>query len=92
MRVSSAARSGWVDQALHQTEKDIRVDPRSLRLPLSTISLRQSMETLEHEAIAVRVLARSRKPALGHPRPPGMCTGPTGGCCRRLDLMGPIDT
>ena len=36
-----------------------RVNPRSMRLPYSPITLRQSLETLEHLAITVRVLARS---------------------------------
>jgi uncharacterized membrane protein YgaE (UPF0421/DUF939 family) len=48
-----------VDDALRQAEDSIRLNPRSLRLPFSTVSLRESLETLEHYAITVRVLARS---------------------------------
>ena len=48
-----------VDDALRQAEESVRLNPRSLRLPYSTVSLRDSLETLEHETIAVRVLARS---------------------------------
>jgi uncharacterized membrane protein YccC len=48
-----------VDEALRQAEESVRFNPRALRLPHATISLRESLETLEHEAITVRVLARS---------------------------------
>jgi hypothetical protein len=48
-----------VDDALRQAEESLRLNPRSMRLPYSPITLRQSLETLEHEAITVRVLARS---------------------------------
>jgi uncharacterized membrane protein YgaE (UPF0421/DUF939 family) len=48
-----------VDEALQQAEESTKLNPRSMRLPYSTITLRQSLETLEHEAITVRVLARS---------------------------------
>ena len=48
-----------VDDALRQAEESVRLNPPSGRLPLSTTSLRRAMETLEHEAIAIRVLARS---------------------------------
>jgi uncharacterized membrane protein YgaE (UPF0421/DUF939 family) len=48
-----------VDEALHQAEESTKLNPRSMRLPYSTITLRQSLETLEHSAITVRVLARS---------------------------------
>lgn len=44
-----------MDDALRQAEESVRLNPRSLRLPL----LRESMETLEHEATTLRVLARS---------------------------------
>ncbi len=48
-----------VDQALQQAEESTRLNPRGLRLPYSTVTLRQSLETLEHSAVTVRVLARS---------------------------------
>jgi uncharacterized membrane protein YgaE (UPF0421/DUF939 family) len=48
-----------VDEALAQAEESTRLNPRSLRLPHSTVTLRQSVENLEHSAITVRVLARS---------------------------------
>ena len=40
-----------VDDALRQAEESTKLNPRSLRLPYSTITLRGSLETLEHEAI-----------------------------------------
>src|SRR6202041_3588976 len=49
-----------VDDALREAEESLRLNPRGMRLPYSPITLRQSLETLEHEAITVRVLARSR--------------------------------
>lgn len=48
-----------VDEALGQAEDSIRMNPRRAGLPLTTITLRESLETLEHEATAVRILARS---------------------------------
>ena len=48
-----------VDEALREAEDSVRLNPRSLRLPLSTISLRRGLESLEHEATALRVLCRS---------------------------------
>jgi hypothetical protein len=48
-----------VDDALREAEESLRLNPRGMRLPYSPITLRQSLETLEHEAITVRVLARS---------------------------------
>ena len=48
-----------VDDALQQAEESTKLNPRSMRLPYSTVTLRQSLEALEHEAITVRVLARS---------------------------------
>ena len=48
-----------VDEALAQAEESTKLNPRSMRLPYSTVTLRQSLETLEHSAIMVRVLARS---------------------------------
>jgi hypothetical protein len=47
------------DDALRQAEESLRLNPRSMRPPYSPITLRQSLETLEHLAITVRVLARS---------------------------------
>ncbi|MGC1755479.1 MAG: aromatic acid exporter family protein [Trebonia sp.] len=48
-----------VDVALQQAEESTTLNPRSMRLPYSTVTLRQSLETLEHSAITVRILARS---------------------------------
>jgi uncharacterized membrane protein YgaE (UPF0421/DUF939 family) len=48
-----------VDEALQQAEESTKLNPRSVRLPYSTVTLRQSLENLEHSAITVRVLARS---------------------------------
>jgi hypothetical protein len=48
-----------VDEALQQAEESAKLNPRSMRLPYSTVTLRQSLENLEHSAITVRVLARS---------------------------------
>ena len=48
-----------VDDALRQAEESLRLNPRSLRLPYSPVSLRDSLETLEHETTTIRVLARS---------------------------------
>jgi hypothetical protein len=48
-----------VDDALGQAEESIRLNPRSIRQPSMAVSLRESLETLEHETSAVRVLARS---------------------------------
>jgi Aromatic acid exporter family member 1 len=48
-----------VDEALREAEDSVRLNPRSLRLPPSTVSLRQGLESLEHEATAIRVLCRT---------------------------------
>jgi uncharacterized membrane protein YgaE (UPF0421/DUF939 family) len=48
-----------VDEALQQAEESTKLNPRGMRLPYSTITLRQSLEILEHSAITVRILARS---------------------------------
>ena len=48
-----------VDEAIRQAEESLRLNPRGLRLPDSTPSLREALGTLEHEAITVRLLARS---------------------------------
>ena len=48
-----------VDDALRQAEESTKLNPRSVRLPYSTITLRESLETLEHAAITPRVFVRS---------------------------------
>jgi hypothetical protein len=48
-----------VDEALRQAEDSVRLNPRSLRLPLAAVSLRDSLETLEHETTTIRGLGRS---------------------------------
>jgi hypothetical protein len=48
-----------VDDALRAAEESTKLNPRSLRLPYSTITLRESLETLEHEAVTLRVFTRS---------------------------------
>jgi uncharacterized membrane protein YgaE (UPF0421/DUF939 family) len=48
-----------VDEALQQAEESTKLNPRSMRLPYSTVTLRQSLEILEHSAITVRILVRS---------------------------------
>jgi hypothetical protein len=40
-------------------QRSTKLNPRSLGLPHSTITLRESLETLEHAAITLRVFARS---------------------------------
>jgi Aromatic acid exporter family member 1 len=48
-----------VDDALREAEESTRLNPRSLRLPGTTLTLRETLETLEHEGITIRVLTRS---------------------------------
>jgi uncharacterized membrane protein YgaE (UPF0421/DUF939 family) len=48
-----------VDEALRQAEESTRLNPRSYRLPYTAVSLRESLETLEHTATTVRMFARS---------------------------------
>jgi uncharacterized membrane protein YgaE (UPF0421/DUF939 family) len=48
-----------VDEALQQAEESTKLNPRGMQLPYSTVTLRQSLESLEHSVITVRVLARS---------------------------------
>jgi uncharacterized membrane protein YgaE (UPF0421/DUF939 family) len=48
-----------VDDALHQAEESIRLNPRRARHIQTETDLRNGLETLEHSAITVRVLARS---------------------------------
>src|SRR3984957_12206967 len=47
------------DDWLGEAEESVRLTPRGLRLPYAAVSLRGRLETLEHAAIAIRVLARS---------------------------------
>lgn len=54
-----ASEIGRVDEALRKAEESIRLNPRKAVMPLSTVSLREGVETIEHEAIALRVFARS---------------------------------
>src|SRR6201992_1272077 len=49
----------YVDDALRAAEESMRLNPRSLRQPFTTLTLREALETLEHEAITIRVLTRS---------------------------------
>jgi len=48
-----------VDSALRQAEESVRLYPRSLLLPGVGISLRRTLEIMEHAAVTVRGLARS---------------------------------
>ena len=43
-----------VDEALRQAEDSVRLNPRRMRLPLTAVSLRDSLETLEHETTTIR--------------------------------------
>jgi uncharacterized membrane protein YccC len=54
-----AGEIGRVDEALRKAEESVRLNPRKVVMPLSTVSLREGIETIEHEAIALRVFARS---------------------------------
>jgi hypothetical protein len=54
-----------VDEALREAEESTRLNPRSLRLPHTTVNLWQCLETLEHIATTVRVLARSLADSAG---------------------------
>jgi uncharacterized membrane protein YgaE (UPF0421/DUF939 family) len=56
---SLGSEIGRVDDALRQAEESTKLNPRSLRLPHSTITLRESLETLEHATVTLRVFARS---------------------------------
>ena len=77
-RLSAVPLPGWlaearalggeirrVDEALREAEESTRLNPRSLRLPHTTVNLWQCLETLEHIATAVRVLARSLADSAG---------------------------
>jgi hypothetical protein len=52
-----------VDDALRQAEESVRFNPRKLRTPCALtgaeVALRGGLETLEHAALALRMLARS---------------------------------
>ena len=52
-----------VDDALRQAEESVRLNPRTLRAPdvltATEVALRGGLETLEHGAVALRILARS---------------------------------
>jgi hypothetical protein len=56
---SLGSEIGRVDDALRQAEESAKLNPRSLRLPHRTTTLRESLETLEHAAVTLRVFARS---------------------------------
>ncbi len=56
---SFAGEIRHVDDALREAEESMRLNPRSLRVPGTTLPLREALETLEHEGITIRVLARS---------------------------------
>ena len=56
---SLGAEIRQVDEALRQAEDSVRLNPRSVRLPLAAVSLRDSLETLEHETTTIRGLGRS---------------------------------
>ena len=56
---SLGAEIRQVDEALRQAEDSVRLNPRSRRLPLAAVSLRDSLETLEHETTTIRGLGRS---------------------------------
>src|ERR1700743_158325 len=73
-----------VDDALRAAEESMRLNPRSLRRPCTTLTLREALETLEHEGITIRVLARSLADgarladpggALGDPGAPRLLAG-----------------
>jgi hypothetical protein len=56
---SLGAEIRQVDEALRQAEDSVRLNPRRMRLPLTAVSLRDSLETLEHETTTIRGLGRS---------------------------------
>jgi uncharacterized membrane protein YgaE (UPF0421/DUF939 family) len=47
-----------VDEALNQAEESLRLNPRARMLSQAGIPLRTGLETLEHAAVTVRVIAR----------------------------------
>jgi uncharacterized membrane protein YgaE (UPF0421/DUF939 family) len=48
-----------VDESLSKAEESVRLNPRTLVQPAAEVSLRAGVETLEHAALTIRVLARS---------------------------------
>jgi hypothetical protein len=54
-----------VNEALRQAEESTRLNPRGVVLPISTVGLRQSLETLEHEAVTLRLFTRSLADSTG---------------------------
>ncbi|HEY2314058.1 MAG TPA: FUSC family protein [Streptosporangiaceae bacterium] len=48
-----------VEDSLRQAEESVRLNPRAPRLAIAPFELRRRLETLEHSAVTVRVLARS---------------------------------
>jgi hypothetical protein len=58
-RIVETSSGRPVDDALRQPEESTKLNRRSLRLPHSTVTLRESLETLEHAAVTFRVFARS---------------------------------
>ncbi len=48
-----------VDRALAEAEESVRMNPRARALAHANIALRDGLETLEHEAVTVRGIARS---------------------------------
>jgi len=47
-----------VENALHDSEESLRLNPRARILPEAAIPLRTGLETLEHASVTVRVIAR----------------------------------
>src|ERR1700679_2808863 len=56
---SFAGEIRHVDDALREAEESMRLNPRSLQRLSTTLTLREALETLEHEGITIRVLVRS---------------------------------
>src|ERR1700759_1598927 len=56
---SFAGEIRHVDDSLREAEESVRLNPRSLRMPGTPLTLREALETLEHEGITIRVLVRS---------------------------------
>ncbi len=60
-----------VEEALNQAEESLRLNPRARMLPQAGIPLRTGLETLEHAAVTVRVIARwmddASRPGLDSP-------------------------
>ncbi len=60
-----------VDEALRHAEESIRLNPRSVLLPEVVTNLPGGLETLEHAAMTVRLLARLLSDSTRVPRRPG---------------------